>query len=1262
MEASLKSKFKEFLNAVWSYVRNSFKLSSELTQSEIESLTLDGFIGTAMADIFAGKDTLNLTDSQLKNLNDSGVSFSSTESIDDIVRIARENGFSDSSIKVYLKRQGFKADAIKDAMRITVEVNIEVPPAFNDVVGGAVVGSNLFNDVMAELVIYSQRNNPTNAELRQKAQEVLKSKQDFKNQSDTIQKGMLVALDKSLGLSANKKVAQEIKDIKAQLRDRKLGQADARAAQSVLRAFIKANIPVTITNRATVNKLIRLVSDTNSVNVQAQVLEAQRLMKELAAKDAKLKAKLDALNTKLEAARAKARSLKEAQETVRQFIRKALPRTDYGKQQVTKFNAMVAKATPDTINDIMDKVVDEVNKITVRNLNRDVDALLATKATSVVGGRLKGRLSPEAQQRFEQLKTMLSPKNANPEDIEKLIEEQQKRFDELDATIDMDEATLQEMYNLNIAIHYNSALLLEDTDANKVRELEQVQEDLTIFLNEEKALFNEMIAEQKAYYNRIKSQFFTDVSGIEIDFSDRESIDAARQAIRERQNLKDNRPALVRVLKGIFSGFDSAIIRTEALEGLLDRVSVMPGEMFGGKSKELILDKLNDSSNILKAGKAEIYAQLEAKQREIFGDKFDKKMREFSKQTEFYYTDEAKARELESVLEDTTTPTSKRKDAEYELSKLRTPISQNEMYYMYNQFKDEANHAGIRATLGPNYKEIMAQIESKLDPGIKEWADWQVNEFFPSVYERYNSVYKRIYRTNMPWNDKYAGRVIREREADNITDFSNFRQYQTRVGGQSTKVRMRNGNRILVRDGDNALAAYIGDMEFFHAYAENIRDIQKMIKSPEVKEAIEATTGKEAYKLLDGQLEKVMSRSLAKGDTIKMLDYFTNTYIVSKLGLNPTIYVKQMTSALAFADYIGYARWSQYAAKALTEGVGTFNAQWKEIMANSTYLQERYNRSNITRVLENYTPERQDSLLGGHTAGKVNDFFMYLVKAGDMGGVMGSIPNYLFYKEQYQAKNPNATPQQVVEYAIKRIEDQIKSTQQSQDVQDKDFTQTDHYMLRFFNMFLSSSKALFRKEVIATRNLYRKMTGQHSKGTTKENVRTLLTYHVAIPMLFQYVALGFPGLLRGWREEDEEALTWAAILGNINAVFVLGDIAVGISDAAQGRPWAGDMRTIPLLSDAGDIIQNYKKWQEAKTPETQDKYWMKIMETIIQTGTGIPFANIVKLGKNYKALIEDGVDDNGEALLRFLGYGDYQIEGPEKKSSGRGRRAPSRGR
>ena len=62
---------------------------------------------------------------------------------------------------------------------------------------------------------------------------------------------------------------------------------------------------------------------------------------------------------------------------------------------------------------------------------------------------------------------------------------------------------------------------------------------------------------------------------------------------------------------------------------------------------------------------------------------------------------------------------------------------------MYNQYKDPANHPSFEQTYGEDYVRVMKDITNNLDPKVKEFADWQVNEFFPELYEHYNDVYKK---------------------------------------------------------------------------------------------------------------------------------------------------------------------------------------------------------------------------------------------------------------------------------------------------------------------------------------------------------------------------------------------------------------------------------------------------------------------------------------------------------------------------------------
>jgi hypothetical protein len=140
VNASLKSKFQEWLLGVWKYVKDKFKLSGDLTPQEIQDLNLDQFLGTAIADLFSGK-ALPVGEIQLKKLKNPEAAFSKSDSIDSIVQKGRANGFSEESIKIVLDKRGFTEQAINKALGKKVPVKEGVPELFKETPELASIGT-----------------------------------------------------------------------------------------------------------------------------------------------------------------------------------------------------------------------------------------------------------------------------------------------------------------------------------------------------------------------------------------------------------------------------------------------------------------------------------------------------------------------------------------------------------------------------------------------------------------------------------------------------------------------------------------------------------------------------------------------------------------------------------------------------------------------------------------------------------------------------------------------------------------------------------------------------------------------------------------------------------------------------------------------------------------------------------------------------------------------------------------------------------------
>ena len=1190
-DAALKSKWDNFINAVWNYLSKRFKLSKDLSADDIQNMRLDEFIGTALADIMSGGPISETKPTEGTEMKDGEVFFSSSDTLIETIEKGRLNGFSDSSIKEYLRRQGFSVKEIKEAMQndFNAKANAleSVPTEFGDIEGGMVEGAELFKRAYSAIAEYAKKTTTagvkpdkktgkkvprkrTHQEIRSKAQEIIMSELENINASEMAKLRIMNAFDKAVGLKGGKNVSKDLRDIRKEINLRGKGE----------------------------------------------------------------------------------RSLSQAKVKLRVFIRKYLPLGDYNKSQVMELIKIVNEATNETIQDAESRVIEQVVRQSAKRLFNRIDALKRLKLIKTESGRVKGVVDESTQAFLNDVFSLMPSRTADYAAVEKAYQDMVNEYEAIESKDDLTDEDGNRLAALVTAMEYTSALMMSETDAQIIDNLTNVFESISSFAAIGRNEVKKRAIERKMQYNSMKSRMFEDVSGIEIDYNSPTSVSEAKRKVEQGKNLKDNSGWLRKAVEFLFSPIDMLITRVESIEGLIDRISVTAGKMFEGVGQELITNRIRQASANFKGGKNALMQKLNDKAKDVFGKKYKDILDKNKQQNTFFYTNPKAAAVLEADL--AKAKTKKGKDMiQTELNKIKVKASQNELYYLYNQYKDESTHAGFETKFGENYADVMEHITSQMDSKVKEWADWQVDVFFPSLYDRYNDVYRRLYNTNMPMSMTYAGKLVREGDEGSIhTDlFDTNRPYVVNVASGSTKARQKNKKAISSMDGDKMISSYVDEMEFFRSHSEVMRDINKIAKDPLIKKAIEATAGKDVYKVFNTMINRVTERAKMKNDEDRFMDAITNRFVKSKLGFNPTVFIKQLTSAIAFADYIGYRNWAANGIASMQNGVAGFNSDWKEMYANSAVLQDRYENGDISRTLENYVKSTSTSIVPANKMNAFNDMMMYLIKQGDKGGVMGSIPNYRYYKQKFAEQFPNLTEQQIIEKAVAKVEAQITSTQQSSDVVDKDFFQTGGSLMRGLNVFLSSPKALFRKEVVAVRNLYRKMAGKESKGSVKDNLRTLVTYHVAVPMLFQYVSLGFPGLLREWREDDEDELMWAAILGNINAVFILGDIFTSVRDIVLDKPWASSVTNIPTLSVIGALAQDLQKLSGAKTEETTDKYLWKFLIGASEISTGVAVNNLKKFGENIYKVANKETEDIGEDILRVLNYGDYTISGANQKLS-----------
>ena len=1104
----------------------------------------------------------------------------------DIITEGRDMNFRDEVIKDFLVRtKGYPASVVNKLMNIDVDLFNTLPKAFANIQGGMEAGIKLFQRVKAfeQKLIRGNKRRKVKLTEQQIADQTIEFLQ---KQPEYINEGD--------------------------------GSKNLTTKQALLQVEFQ-----------------RAVGTRTSENVQEKLTAARRMVQER---------------------RRGAKDLQKAKAAIRNFIRKSLPADIYTRSEVMSLIRKVTNANESNIENIFDEVLEFVNQKNNTRLESKIESILNGKYETKVSGRKKGaKISLKIKERIQKIKQDRLSKNSSVKQIEAENEALTQEFNKIAAKSKMTEGDFDRMVDLQVLINLNNALLMENTDVNKTGALDTALATLEEMVQQGRSELKQQLEEAHNKYNKDASIAYEEVTGEKADLGDKGQRTEADLKNEKRLNAKRNK------LKGVVKKFVTKLNtmvkkffnEAEALDGLMDLISKLPGEMFGGRLQDMVTARVDASSRMFKGRMMQQEDIIAKKFEELYGKKWRNKVRDNNKPAkEATYLLDPKAVEDAKKAYEQDPSLENKENLKQVLFENEVHLAQNEMMYYYNLYKDPANKGAFEATFGKDYKRIMDDMISKMDEEVKEFADWQVNEFYPALYEHYNKTYKALYRTNMPWNRFYAGMIYRNDpqgnpiEQEPLDMLSDKSIMNTSVGASSTKFRTQNNLPIRKMNNMNVMATYLRDMEYFAAYGETIRDIHKMFNNKQVRNAIGSIHGEYVNRLINDMIGKIANKGVRNNKADRFINRMNNLFIFSRIGLNPTVMLKQLTSMITYANDIGYVNWLKYSLKNIPQIKKTFN----EISENSVYMQDR-NRQSITRVIESYTEDGMMEFVPNQYWDFYVNFIMYSTKFGDKAAIyLGGMPNYLYYKDQ--ALKRGLSEDQAKKEAVLKFEKDTKRTQQSMDLQDRDYYQTAGALQRGLNMFLTTPKQYLRKEIQSTRNLWRKLVAwdrNAGKGTLSENIRTFITYHILAPTLFQYVALGLPGLLRPVRPDDEEDLLRAALIGNLNALFIVGDAVNQLADIILNKPYAGKQgKSIAPLMVIGRISQLATRALNTKDPKKRAENFGKLYTEIVNS-TGLPATQVTRFINNLEKMGSSG--DIGEQILRLFNFSDYVIEGPKKKSS-----------
>ena len=1192
-----------------------------------------------------------------KSINEVGAE---ANNIVDIIKIGRENNIKDITIVNYLKKIGTKMSEINPFMKISGYTLEKMPKVFGDISGGLRNGLRLFDEVVKfrtklmdnnltpvgkKIVAFTEKINEIKAQLADP--KIINNKSKIKKLNDQITK-------------------IEIKRVKVQDKARLDGNKLYINTQSQIDEKVVEFLESTPEYK---NESFENGFSTMQAQMIAQMKNAfySGPLRDVSGRIAIAK--------RILAQRVVGRKeLEEMKRDLRNFIRTALPNFVYSKPEVVKLVRSIADVNLDNIENKKAEILEFVNKKTNQSLLKKINDILSGKYEDISSGKKKAyKVDDDTRLRLVDIKNRigkLSLKNATK--LKKEGSDIEQEITDLESVTFQTPENRSDIADLNVVLDYLNSELGTDIDGTKTIALQGVVSNLneliatgkTVLQAETYAKHLQYVADFEALYydvtgKRIKTYIENpnfDEFELESNKNSRliknpEAVKALKLAtIISQAKIDAKKKNALRIFRNLARGTREYIYRNSDLGTWMGIIGKMPGELVGNETQIRTQYKVDAGTREYKARKMATTLAINAKLENVYGKNWKKLSQKDSslQPIGIFYGDSLDNLELNEM-------------------------SQNQMAYLVAQYKDPANESSFAKKYGSDYIRIMSEMESKLNKNVKEMSRWQVEEFFPSLYQDYNDAYKKIYRTSMPWNQYYAGRIYREgRNTEQdimqlvVDGKGGMDAFASGAAPASTKVRILNSNPIADMDQMGMLTSYVNDMNYFAAMGETINDMNKLFRNNDLRSQIEANFGTSAYKSVMNMITKIGNRGVSGEYNMEFINNITTSFVIGKLAINPTIYIKQLTSAPAFAAFIGVRNWTKIAAMNITK----FRSEWTEIQKNSVYIQDRYGES-ILRTLETYSKKNVESVLPSGLTGNVIDIFMYLVKQGDKGAILaGGVPNYIFYKNQYRKANPQATEQEVIDFAIIGFERDTKQTQQSSDLQDKDEFQTGSPFVRGLNMFQTSIKQYFRQELMAAVNLYRKATtgNKQGKGTVWENTRRLMIFHSLLPLAFQFASSGLPGILAPWDDEDSEDLLRAGVLGNLNAIFLMGQLFTFAGDYFTGKPWTGQSSgSIPILELSAKFFADmtradkyntspFDKNGKARKPEAVQKSidgkansQKKALYNLVNS-LGVPTRQVERLINNSKKILNDDLT-TAEILLYVLQFSEYVVESSEDRQN-----------
>ena len=871
--------------------------------------------------------------------------------------------------------------------------------------------------------------------------------------------------------------------------------------------------------------------------------------------------------------------ISEVQKAITDYAKKALPLTEAGAKEISPILTLVKNAqTPEDIESAINRI-DELAGLTtekqerrkaVSKVNRLLKWMTGLKKS---GTKRVGKFNYEDTTAFQELKDIekeVSQLSRVTRSNKATAEEKAEADSKLDAMWNeinekpdknnLDEAILKLIELRRLGAKASSQLaqtVAEELEAIYSAAKEAKSEadiDAALTRKEEKEFVkqfltgNDKALKDKPWFKRALTQLNTSVADIMGNWETLMTM-IGGQKLRDRMSLMLNEAQM-------------AVGRQETMDNVLNEAK----DIYGAKTRTETLNTIHDLS-------AEDY---ELRQPNRKGEEGEGQPMKLSK---LHLMDIYNAIKNEDVERD---------------------------YYMaYGDITlAEDGSRDIEAQIMSGKKRIDALLNN-LDPQDKAFADALQMEL-DKYYAPLNDIHIKLYNRDLPRVDNYWPSTA-EREVD-IDVLSQF--FVDSRHPSATKE--RSSHRIPEpRDAFNKFTKHVDEAEWYTNMALPINDINKIFKDNNVKSLIEDARGKGFYKNINEAIANVglmpPGKQQQSSKLTSWLNPLLNNWVASKIGATPSVPLKQLLSAVNYAENMPAEQWVGGFIKTMSNP----KKAWQEMM-EIPYLK--------TRLGDGYSEAVQRALNGDENVhrSRISNFHSAFKNLMTIGTRYGDIAAIVFGGKPYLDYLVDKKGLSQEEAVDKFLQDTLRSQQSPFSSTLSKMQNSKNPFFRAIFAFSNTPSQYMRKMFEANQN-YRVVKQQFESGNaTKEELneakkkaaKSHAIYGLVNTVTFTMAGSLINSMMRGSDPDDE---IWKDIVNQLGQTYIGGlpvikDLLGSFTRKSLGMPVYDNAQ--PFVEGLDEVVDAGIKLSkgDAKKPE---KEYEKIAQGVA-TMLGVPYYNIKK--------------------------------------------------